>query len=217
MMSELDTRLTALADAIRAKTGATGKLSLEDMANAISTYKKQLPPDDTGFISGDIVHFQIPDDVTSIKNYAFQGCSAMESIIIPSSVTSIGTDVFRGCDALESLTLGITSIGQSFLGNKSLKYLTLLDSVTSIGVNAFSACSSLSSVTIGNGVTSIGAYAFSGCTSLASITIPDSVTSIGAYAFYKCSSLRDIYCRFPRGTVTGAPWGATGAEIHYDS
>ena len=217
MMSELDTRLTALADAIRAKTGATGKLSLEDMANAISTYKKQLPPDDTGFISGDIVHFQIPDGVTSIKDYAFWGCSALKSIIIPASVTSISTKAFEGCSALESLTLGMKSITEVFRYNKSLKYLTLLDSVKSIGANAFYDCESITSVTLGNGVTSIGDRAFQECSALKSIIIPASVTSIGAYAFKGCTSLRDIYCRFPRGAVTGASWGAEYAQIHYDS
>ena len=38
-MGALDTKLTALANAIRTKTGVTGALSLDAMANAITDYK----------------------------------------------------------------------------------------------------------------------------------------------------------------------------------
>ena len=57
----------------------------------------------------------IPDNgsVTSIGNYAFQGCNGLTSITIPDSVTSIGDYAFSGCSGLTSVTIpdSVTSIG----------------------------------------------------------------------------------------------------------
>ncbi len=92
----------------------------------------------------------IPDGVTSIGSYAFEGCSSLESITIPDSVTSIGDSAFYDCSSLTSVTIP--------------------DGVTNIGGFAFDNCSSLTSITIPDSVTSIYRYAFSGCSSLTDIT-----------------------------------------------
>lgn len=106
--------------------------------------------------------------VTSISNYAFNGCFNLTSIIIPKSVIEIYPYAFASCN--------FTSI-------------TIPDSVITIGGFAFYECNLLSHIDIPDSVTSIGSYAFYNCSSLASITIPDSVTSIGSGAFGECSSL----------------------------
>ena len=40
----------------------------------------------------------IPGSVTSIGDYAFEGCSFLSDIVIPTSVTNIGRGAFRGCN-----------------------------------------------------------------------------------------------------------------------
>lgn len=95
----------------------------------------------------------IPDGVTSIGDYAFEGCSSLTEINIPDSVTSIGDRAFRICSSLTEIKIpdGVTSIGISaFEGCSSLNEINIPDSVTSIGDGAFFSCSALKSITIKN-------------------------------------------------------------------
>ncbi len=133
--------------------------------------------------------------LTSISDYAFEGCTGLTSIEIPNSVTSIGNYTFQNCTGLTSVTIpnSVTSIGNyTFQNCTGLTSVTIGNSVTSIGGFVFEGCTSLTSVTIGNSVTSIGDYAFEGCTGLTSIEIPNSVTSIGNYTFQNCTGLTSV-------------------------
>ena len=137
----------------------------------------------------------IPNTVTSISEYAFNGCSGLTSIAIPNSVTSIGDGAFMDCSSLTSIDIpsGVTSIvGHTFDGCHGLTSVTIPNSVTSIGTQAFLHCSSLTSVTIPSSVTSIGLQAFGSCTGLTSINIPSGVTTINEGAFISCKSLTSI-------------------------
>ena len=139
----------------------------------------------------------IPDEVITIKNYAFPGCTSLTSVTIPNSVTNIGESAFEACSALTSVTIpnSVTSIGGwAFAGCTSLTSVTIPNSVTNIGESAFSNCTSLASVTIPNSVTNIGESAFSNCTSLASVTIGNKVQNIYSYTFSGCSQLDTITC-----------------------
>ena len=128
----------------------------------------------------------IPETVTSIGKWAFEGCESLQSIVIPNSVTNIGDGAFSGCKSLQSIVIpnSVTNIGdRAFSGCKSLQSIVIPNSVTSIGDWAFEYCEFLQSIAIPESVTSIGNGAFFGCTSLKSIVIPESVTSIGANPF----------------------------------
>ena len=156
------------------------------------------------YLNGEeIFNLVIPDDITSIGDYAFYECSGLTSVVIPNSVTSIGDWAFINCSGLTSVTIpnSVTSIGYcAFSYCSGLTSVTIPNSVTSIGNCAFSGCSGLTSVVIPNSVTSIGDWAFSGCSGLTSVTIPNSVTSIGNHAFYDCSGLKSL--RFEDGEST---------------
>ena len=55
----------------------------------------------------------IGEGITTIGNYAFEGCPGMTSVTIPNSVTSIGEGAFAYCQGLTSVTIpaAVTSIG----------------------------------------------------------------------------------------------------------
>ncbi len=48
--------------------------------------------------------YSIPDNVQTIENNAFEGCSSLTSVTIPDSVTSIGNNAFANCINLTSVT-----------------------------------------------------------------------------------------------------------------
>ncbi|MBR1519172.1 MAG: leucine-rich repeat domain-containing protein [Prevotella sp.] len=155
----------------------------------------------------EITNLVIPNSVTSIEKYAFEGCSGLASVTIPNSVTSIGVGAFSGCSGLKKVIVkdiaawcnillvidpNVNSMGSNPLRyahhlysdeNTEITNLVIPNSVTSIGAWAFLGCSELTSVTIPNNVTSIGMGTFYGCSGLTSITIPNSVTSIRSQAF----------------------------------
>ncbi len=153
-------------------------------------------------------HYIIPDNVTSIGQYAFSGCTGLSNITIPDSFTEIGQSAFDGCTGLINITIpdSVTKIGQSaFNGCTGLNSIIIPNNVTSIGSSAFSGCTGLTGVIIPDGVTRIGDYTFYGCTGLTSITIPKGITSIGDEAFYGCTSLSTVY------------WNATNISGYYPS
>ena len=145
----------------------------------------------------EIINLEIPDGVSSIKNYAFYGCSGPTSVEIPNSVTSIGDYAFLGCSGLTSIEIpnSVTSIGDfAFRGCSRLTSVEIPNSVISIGYSAFSGCSGLTSVVIPNSVTSIGGYAFNGCSEVTALYIGESVKSIGSKAFASSQLLEEVVC-----------------------
>ena len=44
-----------------------------------------------------LINVVIHDNVTSIEDYAFKGCSALPYVTMPPNLMSIGSDAFDGC------------------------------------------------------------------------------------------------------------------------
>ena len=125
-----------------------------------------------GVVSGTITKLTAKDleGVTSIRDYAFYGCSLTE-VEIPNTVTTMG----RNC----------------FQNNKFEKFV-IPDSVTNLSLYIVQGCTNLKEVTIGKGVKQLGNGVFDGCTALEYVEIPDNVTGISWYVFQRCSNLKKV-------------------------
>lgn len=134
----------------------------------------------------------IPEETTSIGDYAFAGCKGLLQAEIPNGTISIGEYAFFRCSGLEKISIPETviQIGKSaFERCLKLTEIQLPSGIKKIEESMFALCAKLSSIRIPDGVEKIEKAAFAFCTKLKHITIPESVSEIGALTFVHCSSL----------------------------
>ena len=154
----------------------------------------------------------IPDNITSIGNNVFYGCSKLTSIEIPSSVVSFGKFSFYENNLLTNViyhgTLSdwLMATRSGFNSNpcvysNSLKIgditytfdnsFEIPADVTTIGDYAFAQLK-IKNIDIPENVIKIGVYAFANCNNLLSVNMTNSVTSLGNNAFRNCSKLKSV-------------------------
>lgn len=147
-----DTTLTAIADAIRSKTGGSSPLTPDQMALAISDITTGSGGDSSsedGFISRAATSYT-NTRVTSVGTYCAYNYTALTSINLPAA-TSIGQYAFYGCTGLTNVNLpAATAIGQyTFSGCSNLECIDLSGSAKpTINTYAFQNCSKLNAVII---------------------------------------------------------------------
>lgn len=97
---------------------------------------------------------------------------AKTNVSIPDSVTIISTYAFQGFNGTDiNLPDGVTSIGFGAFEYSSIKSIIIPDSVTSeISVYMFAYCRNLESAVIGSGITFIWDFSFFNCDNLKSVT-----------------------------------------------
>ena len=118
------------------------------------------------YLNGTLVtDLVIPDGVTSIKSYAFYGCSNLTSLTIPNSVTSIGGSAFYGCTYLEDITIGSGINVENGIGQNAFYGCRYLLSVTckavyppAINANVFEGCGVLGGVDLNVPEKSVARY-----------------------------------------------------------
>ncbi len=134
----------------------------------------------------------IPSDgsVTSIGNYAFNGCTGLTTITIPHTITRIGEAAFCMCLRL-------------------IAPIVIPNSVTEIGMSAFY-YTGITSVEIPNSITRIEEETFGGNENLTTITIPSSVTFIDVEAFSSNPNLQTVtYKATNPATITKAVFSSS--------
>ena len=127
-----------------------------------------------------------------IPDFAFSGCTSLESVIIPSTIKKIECYAFKDCTSLKSITIPSTVKEiryRAFEKCTELTDVTFEDGVEEIYGEAFIGCTKLSNINFGKTVTYLGDYAFRGCTSLKKVIVPDSIKALGLGVFAECESL----------------------------
>lgn len=115
----------------------------------------------------------IPDNVVSIKSYAFYGKENLKSVTMPDSVEKVGDNAFQFCINLEKIKL-----------SRNLEYISDF---------MLERCAGLKSVEIPDSVKEIKRYALRECSGLTSVKIPEEVFCIEEYAFAKCEKLKSVF------------------------
>lgn len=180
------------------------KLSRIVLSDSVSTIPENFAD---GAVNLETVEWS--DNLTSIGDCAFKGCSKLAfssfpktlktigsysfndagtdtkgktgDIVIPSSVESIGSYAFQGCTYLNSISFeDYDGEGEPFSINFQLGIS---------GSYAFSGCKGLKRIRLSNQVQTIPAYFAPGATRLETVEWPDELTSIGNNAFEKDSML----------------------------
>ena len=137
----------------------------------------------------------IPNNITIINDYAFDGCSGLSSISIPNIVSSIGCYAFRNCTGLTSITIP--------------------NNATKIDGGAFDGCTGLTSIDLPNSITTLGGIVFRGCSSLTSLTLGSGLNSIGNNAFSGCKELTNVFCYAEKVPTTSESNIFEGSYIEY--
>lgn len=151
-------------------------------------------------------------------------------LVIPEGVTKLtsanhngeGYDIFTGFTNLRKITLPGTMttipahvLGYSYGGttplNRTLKEIVISEGTTEISCYAFEEMYAIESITLPESLTTITMYAFYD-SSIKELYIPKNVSEIGEDAFAE-TAMEKIIINKPEGSISGAPWGATNAEI----
>lgn len=115
-------------------------------------------------------------NVTAVKNYAFYDCNVLRTVLFAadSSVSSIGDYAFAKCGALETMELPerLSSIGEyAFSYDTSLSSITMQEGLQTVKRNAFEGCVSLESVVFPAGIETLGSSVFRNCSGLIYIRV----------------------------------------------
>ena len=138
---------------------------------------------------------QLPEGIPAIPAYAFNKCMSLTSLTIPDSVKVIGDTALSECNSLTSLVLpdGVETVENfAFSWNSGLKEIVLPETLQNLNCGVFDNCTALESVNIPESLETINWATFQGCTSLKEITIPASVTEIVYSAFGGCTGLENV-------------------------
>lgn len=113
--------------------------------------------------------------VTSIGEYAFYGCTALQTVDLPNAV-SIGVFSFENCTKLKTINIPkAIDVGNYAFAYNNLVESVNIPSVTIIGRYAFHNCQGISGTLDLPNVVSIGANAFTGCPHIEKLVLRSNV------------------------------------------
>ena len=150
-----------------------------------------------------LTNVYVPESVTEIGDFAFNGCSALTGFTIPSKVTRIGYSAFSspwngGIYSIYNKSRNIIEVGQGAFNSGNLSEfkgeLVSEDGrcfVVDGKILAF-AKAGLTEYAVPSGITEIGDNVFNDCNKLTKIVLPEGLLKIGESSFYQCNHMTEI-------------------------
>ena len=152
--------------------------------------------------------YTVPNTVTELDQYAFDGCTNLTSIVLPDGLLKIGIYAFKDCTQLPSVSIpssvdnlhvtvfeGCTNLS-NIIVDDSNDYYSSVDGVLFDKKGETLICypegKDAEDYAVPNGVKTIGSNAFHSCNHLRTVTIPNSVTTIEEWTFGNCTSITTV-------------------------
>lgn len=157
-----------------------------------------------GEISGNVTTLNVGADMSGIGDYAFYGCTNLDSIVLGNGLNTLGNYAFANCVNLRGVSIDISAtlstIGHhAFYNCRGLEEFTMPRQVNTLGDSAFEGCSKLTKIDLcGQGknvqLNKLGKNVFKNCTALTELVFPDSLeqNDIDIAMFEGCTSLSHI-------------------------
>lgn len=214
-----ESKLVAIADAIRSVGSLSGSMTLDQMASAILSLSGGGGGgggDIDAFVDGTIS--EVTTSASKVRDYCFNSASGLTKFI-GTQVLSVGPNAFYACINLSTITLKMSRCGQY-----AFAYCSKLDDTgalfsnftnqSSIAASAFRNCGFTS---IDYPLSFVGADMFVSCSKLSYFNAPNIVTMSGSNAFSGCSYASGLTVSFPNlVSITNHNWGAF-ASCHFEN
>lgn len=221
--------LTAIANAIRAKTGKSALIEPVDMAAEINGI--EIGGDLDGVLDGSIsgvvttnatriesykldgaigITKLIAPVLTRIYNYGVRACTGLVEVSAPLCKT-VSSNAFYNCTALKNVDFAPTTVGETAFNRCGDLEAIDMSECTSVGQAAFYQCESLTELNaplVTNNMTS-GYYGrWQECTSLETAKL-NGISGIGNKDFYGCTALETLEAAVANELYTSALQGCT--------
>lgn len=142
-------------------------------------------------VDEDNVNFKVINDALCSKDYGNKYClecvpATFEKYIVPDEISSIGEYAFMGSEKLKEVTIPETVYtlqDNAFNGCSSIDNLIVPNSVTAIYSGTFANCTNLKTLTLGSGVNKLRHYAFRGSDNLTTLIVLNPVPPTAYYSY----------------------------------
>lgn len=178
-----------------------------------------------------IASINIPDGITEIKNYAFSGYKALQSVSVPVSIRRIGHGAFNGCTNLISVNgimrSALEEIGDMAFANTAIKVVDIPPTLKVIS-NSFSNANSINRVNIadigtwcsltltGTNPLTTAKHLYINYNLITDLVIPDTIETIPSNRFYGATDIKTV--TFPKRlkTIENAAFYGCTALTHIE-